>query len=223
MRSSNSSGKSLGLEAGRASRIASSESAVTTTAPVTATAVARSRPRRPRARMSRTPSPMVKGMTDRPTARARREAGRDEVPARIASRTVQRVLRRVASKAPAKSTGSTTQLATRMCQGFAAIVGEPRRVSALGAARRGGRTAPSANPRSAATSPSAVDSSAKAIPIWRGVKPTAFSLPRVSVSSGFLPQRKSAFDQFEPIQIGLQMQDRPLDQELRRVSLPIRF
>jgi hypothetical protein len=55
-----------------------------------------------------------------------------------------------------------------MCQGFAAILGEPRRVSALGAARRGARTAPSAKPRSAATSPSAVDSSAKAIPIWRG-------------------------------------------------------
>jgi hypothetical protein len=76
-------------------------------------------------------------MTDRPTARPRRESGGDELPARIASRTVKRVLRRVASKAPAKSTGSTTQLATRMCQGFAAIVGEPRRVSALGAARRG--------------------------------------------------------------------------------------
>jgi hypothetical protein len=31
----------------------------------------------------------------------------------------------------------TTQLATRMCQGFAAIVGEPISASALGAARRG--------------------------------------------------------------------------------------
>ena len=33
-----------------------------------------------------------------------------------------------------------------MCQGFAAIVGEPSSVSALGAARRGARIAPSAKP-----------------------------------------------------------------------------
>ena len=36
----------------------------------------------------------------------------------------------------------TTQLATRMCQGFAAIVGEPISVSALGAARRGASNRP---------------------------------------------------------------------------------
>ncbi len=69
---------------------------------------------------------------DRVMARANREVGGDELPARIASRTLKRVLRRVDVQAPARSTGMTTQLATRMCQGFAAIVGEPTSVSALG-------------------------------------------------------------------------------------------
>ena len=87
------------------------------------------------------------------TARASREVGGDELPARIASRTLKRVLRRVAVKAPARSTGMTTQLATRMCQGFAAIVGEPISVSALGAARRGASSIPSVKPRAAAIKP----------------------------------------------------------------------
>ena len=64
-----------------------------------------------------------------------------------------------------------------MCQGFAATVGEPTSVWALGAARRGARIAPSAKPSAAATTPSATDSNAKTIPTWRGVKPTAFSSP----------------------------------------------
>jgi hypothetical protein len=110
-------------------------------------------------------------------SRASRESGGYDLPAAIASRTVKRVLRRVEVKAPANSTGSTTQPATSMCQGFAAIVGDPTSVSALGAASRGARVAPSAKPRTAATRPSAADSSAKTIPIWRGVKPTAFNSP----------------------------------------------
>ena len=71
----------------------------------------------------------------------------------------------------------TTQLATRMCQGFAAIVGEPISVSALGAARRGASSIPSVKPRAAATRPRAADSRAKTAPTWRGVKPAAFSSP----------------------------------------------
>jgi hypothetical protein len=120
-------------------------------------------------------------MTDRTTARANNELGGDGLPARIASRTVKRVLRRVEVKAPAKSTGTTTQLATRMCQGFAAIVGEPSRVSALDAARRGARIAPSAKPRAAATRPRAADSSAKTIPTWRGVKAGGLQQPDLTV------------------------------------------
>ena len=46
------------------------------------------------------------------------------------------------------------------------------------------------------------------------------SSPRVPVSSDSLLQRKSLLDQLQPLQVGLQMQDRPLDEKLSRGRFP---
>jgi hypothetical protein len=120
------------------------------------------------------PSPSGTGSGMRAIARATSDgdAG-NAAPDWIACRTVKRVLRRVAERALPTRTSRTGQLATRRCHGLAAVVGGSSIVSALSAASRGARSAPTVKPTTTAIRPSAADSSANTAVTWRGVKPTA--------------------------------------------------
>ena len=101
------------------------------------------------------------GNEARAIVRARRDRGAGAgVPAWIACRALKRVARRVDERALPMSTSRTGMPATRRCHGFAAVVGEPSIVSALGAASRGASRAPIAKPMTTAIRPSAADSSA---------------------------------------------------------------